>query len=120
MVETCYKDTTKRYLHVILDWETAEIWQYIRDNHLSYCKLYDEGLTRIGCVMCPFNSKAQKTDALRWPGFKKADLRAFEKMLVARKERGLETQWNTGEEVWEWWVNNDKEKDDPDQMGLFE
>jgi phosphoadenosine phosphosulfate reductase len=120
MVETCYKDKTKRYLHPIIDWSTAEIWQYIRDNNLPVCSLYNKGFARIGCVMCPFNRKAQIADALRWPQYKKAYLRAFEKMLIARRENGLETEWQTGEEVWEWWVNNDREKDDPDQMSFFE
>ena len=45
-----------KFVHIIKDWSTADVWQYIRENHLPYCKLYDEGFHRIGCVLCPFQS----------------------------------------------------------------
>ena len=28
-------------------------------------------------------------------------------MLDVRKEKGLETQWETGEDVFRWWMNDD-------------
>ena len=35
-------------------WLEWEIWDYIDRYNLPYCKLYDEGFSRIGCVVCPF------------------------------------------------------------------
>lgn len=35
------------------------------------------------------------------------NIRAFERMLDARKEKELETQWETGEDVFRWWMNDD-------------
>ena len=32
----------------LLNWSYGEIWSYILDNNLPYCKLYDEGYTSLG------------------------------------------------------------------------
>jgi phosphoadenosine phosphosulfate reductase len=44
------------HYHPILHWNEGEIWDYIEDNNLAYPELYDQGLSRIGCVICPFHS----------------------------------------------------------------
>jgi phosphoadenosine phosphosulfate reductase len=67
----------------IIDWLEWEIWDYIKSNKLSYCRLYDEGFSRLGCVICPFLTGRKKILELhqkRWPRhyekFEKA-MRAF-------------------------------------------
>lgn len=42
-----------------------------------------------------------------FPKYKQSYIRAFGRMLDARKEKGLETQWETGEDVFRWWMNDD-------------
>lgn len=32
----------------IIDWTEAEVWSYIIENNIPYCKLYDEGFDRLG------------------------------------------------------------------------
>src|ERR1035437_3151591 len=49
-VESCYRDKTRRFLHPIFEWSTADVWQFIEEARLPYCRLYDEGFRRIGCV----------------------------------------------------------------------
>ena len=44
----------------------------------------------------------------RYPKFKKLYLMTFEKMLVERKKRGLETNWNNADDVFNWWISNQK------------
>ena len=52
--------------------------------------------------------KRQQEQLDKYPKFRDAYIRAFDRMLIKRKERGLETKWQTGQEVFDWWVNNDK------------
>jgi phosphoadenosine phosphosulfate reductase len=41
-----------------------------------------------------------------FPKFKDAYIRAFQKMLEERKRRGLLTQWETGVDVFHWWMED--------------
>lgn len=35
-------------VHPLLDWSYMDIWEYIENQHLRYCSLYDNGYTSIG------------------------------------------------------------------------
>ena len=52
--------------------------------------------------------KRQQEELAKYPKFRNAYIRAFNRMLIKRNESGLETKWQTGQEVFDWWVNNDK------------
>ena len=121
MVERCYTDGTKQYLHPIIDWSEQDVWKYIHDNNMPYCSLYDEDFHRLGCVMCPMQGpKGMVRDAERWPKYRDAYVRAFAEMIRVRKERGMSCNWETGEEVMEWWIHSpSKEKPVEGQQSLF-
>lgn len=36
----------------LIDWTEAELWTYIRSNHVPYNKLHDQGFPSIGCQPC--------------------------------------------------------------------
>jgi len=58
----------KIHYHPIFDWPEWAIWQYIDDNNLEYCSLYDEGFSRLGCIICPFHTlKQHQLYRNRWP-----------------------------------------------------
>lgn len=61
-VEGCYKNPMIRYLHPIIDWSEADIWQHIKTQRLPYCSLYDEGWKRIGCVLCPMSDQQRERE----------------------------------------------------------
>ena len=120
MIENCLNDGTKTFLHIILDWSDEDVWSYIKTNKVKYCKLYEEGFKRLGCVMCPMGNTIQMLQhAERFPAIYRAYLRAFDKMLIARTERGLKNNWKSGQDVMDWWIYNPP-KGDPDQGVLFE
>lgn len=119
MVEQCRVNNGKRFLHPIIDWSDGEVWQYIRDNKLPYCQLYDEGRERVGCVMCPMSNKDQMLiDAERWPKIADAYKAACEKAYKRNIEKGNEQIWRSGEDMFRWWIFR-RTKEHPDQTVFF-
>ncbi len=120
MVESCFKDKKRTFVHPIIDWSDADVWGFIRMFRLSYCKLYDEGFKRLGCVLCPMQGKAgMLVDAGRWPKIAKSYKSAFARCIEKRKADGLPTEWKTAQEMWDWWIYQPP-KGNPDQTVLFE
>jgi phosphoadenosine phosphosulfate reductase len=99
--------TVKLYVHPIFWWSESEVWDYIDTNNLAYCSLYDNpGYSRIGCLMCPMASIAKrKHDGERYPKIYHAYLRSFGRMIERRKIAGLETKWQSSQEVMDWWLS---------------
>lgn len=101
MVEQCYRKT-KTVINPIIDWTNEDVWEFIREYEVPYCKLYDEGFSRLGCIGCPMSTK-QEQEFERWPKYKRAYIRAFERMIDAFQDKE-KCQWKTGQEVFDWWV----------------
>ncbi len=123
MVESCLRGVVKQFLHPIIDWSEDDVWDYIKGRGLEYCKLYDMGWKRIGCIGCPMgNAKGMTEDFGQYPQYKKNYIKAFDKMILERSARGKDTRWKTGEEVMEWWIHGTyKDKNlVPDQSVMFE
>ncbi len=101
----------KFVVNPIIDWTEQDIWEFIKKQNLSYCCLYDENFTRIGCIGCPMAPTHQREKEFeRWPGFKKAYIATFNKMLEQMPNKDKCT-WKTGEEVFNWWLYGEKGKD---------
>lgn len=123
MLEICNRDSTKIYLHPIIDWTAAEVWEYIRMRQLPYCSLYDEGFARIGCVMCPCGGpKGMQRDARRWPKYAAMYRWACQKAYGQSVADGLTMKkWQSGDDLYNWWISDKRtEKVDPDQTVIFE
>lgn len=102
LIDTCYQ-RKKTVLNPIIDWTTEEVWEFIRKHDIPYCKLYDDGYKRLGCIGCPMSNKNAE-ELERYPKYKKAYLSAFGRMLEIRKENGLKCGWETPEDVMNWWL----------------
>lgn len=103
MVEQCYKKM-KTVLNPIIDWTDEDVWEFIREYNVPYCKLYDEGYKRLGCIGCPMSTK-QAEELEKYPKYKKAYLSAFSRMLEELKKNDLTTTWKTPEDVYQWWIS---------------
>jgi phosphoadenosine phosphosulfate reductase len=122
-VEHCTKDASKIYINPIIDWTDEDVWRFIKENKMPYCKLYDEGWKRIGCLLCPMAGKHRLVEAERYPKYTNAFKCAFVKLYNKRKAEGKTSvdHWKNGEEMFYWWLNEDKKKfDNPDQQVMFE
>ena len=116
MNEACFKDNRKRYLHPIIDWTDEDVWEYIRTNELRYCKLYDEGFKRLGCVLCPMARNEKEYD--RWPKIVEAWKRAIYKVWQKRKDHGMRVDFDTPEEMWQFWLSGKGREPDTGQQEL--
>lgn len=110
------------FLNPIIDWSSSDVWDYINRNGLKHCSLYDEGKTRIGCIMCPMQgTKGMLQDKERFPKYYRAYLRAIDRMLKTAKKSGH--VWKHGvtpEQVMYWWIHNSDEDTDTVQQQLTE
>ena len=54
---TCIKGKDKIIIMPIFHWTDKDIWNFIKEQEMDYCQLYDEGSKRIGCIFCPMANK---------------------------------------------------------------
>lgn len=99
------RDGKSFFVHVIKDWSEHDVWQYIHENNLPYCKLYDEGFKRIGCVLCPFeNYEKVQIDLERFPAICDYYRRACRKAFEVHKDT-FTKDWKSGDDMFNWWIN---------------
>ncbi len=118
MVENCYRHQ-KTVINPIINWLNEDVWEVIRIYNIPYCPLYDQGFKRIGCIGCPIADSEKEFS--RYPKYRENYLRAFGRMIEARKEAGLKTMqdWSTPEKVMDWWLGESSRLDE-DQLTIFE
>lgn len=107
----------------IIHWTERDIWNFIGQQEMPYCSLYDEGFSRLGCVGCPMGGpKGQARDFARWPKYEAMWRRGFQKYFDKYKglpkrngePRAIE-KFPTADDLWDWWVSGKAyEGDSPD------
>lgn len=108
-VEHCYR-TTSTMINPIVDWTDEDVWEFLHHYGCKSNPLYQCGEARVGCIGCPLQgSKGMKDDFARYPKYRAAYVRAFDRMLDARTEAGLLNRdvWEDGEHVMQWWLGED-------------
>lgn len=65
----CISGKDKIMLNPIIEWSDSDVWMFLNDVvRVPHCELYDQGITRIGCIGCPMASPKNKRAAFkRWP-----------------------------------------------------
>lgn len=107
-------------VNAIYFWQDTDIWDYIKQSNIVTNPLYKKGYKRIGCIGCPMASYAEKMKEFSdYPTYKKAYIKAFDKMLNRNKEKGIKQKanWKTGEDVFRWWIG---EKNVEGQISMFD
>lgn len=117
MVEQCYK-RHKTVVNPIIEWTDQDVWDFIREENVPYCSLYDEGFSRLGCIGCPMAGKGRFAQFARWPKYKQMYLRAIEKMIEAREQAGIPfKKYRTVNDIWHFWM---EDRVLPGQIALFD
>lgn len=105
LFETCQMKG-KRVCNPIVDWPEQDIWDYLTDQKVQINSLYYEGWTRVGCVGCPMASKTRYTEFSMFPKYQGLYISAFDRMIKVRNNEGLQTEWQTGTDVFHWWMED--------------
>lgn len=107
LFETCQLKG-KRVVNPLIDWATEDIWDYCGAERLRLNPLYGCGFSRVGCVGCPLaGKKSREMEFVMYPQYKQAYIRAFDRLLQARKARGTGLHfWETGTDVYHWWMED--------------
>ena len=101
MMENCQLKG-KRIVNPIIDWTDADVWGYAKEEEICMNPLYECGWKRVGCINCPMAGKHRKVQLARYPGYRDAYIRAYGRMIEERRSRGLPCDWQTGEDVLHW------------------
>ena len=119
LLESCYKKR-KTVINPIINWEDEDVWEFIHRENIPYCKLYDEGEKRLGCIGCPIaGSRTMERDFAKYPKYKELYLKAFGTMIAERERAGLSIKgWETPEKVMEWWLSPKADKPIEGQIGM--
>lgn len=73
-----YDKADKIIVAPIIEWSDNDVWDFINGNGIEYCKLYDEGWKRIGCLFCPMARKSEmRMCKERYPKYKEAIIRTI-------------------------------------------
>jgi phosphoadenosine phosphosulfate reductase len=97
VIEICYT-LGKFVVAPIVDWTDADVWEFIKTEKIPYCKLYDEGFKRLGCIGCPMSNKRIE-DLLRWPTYYRRYMACAEWLI-----KNTKTEFKTAQEYMRWWL----------------
>lgn len=99
------KDTIINPIYKFTD---RDVWDYVKEFNVPMNPLYEKGYRRVGCIGCPLGgSKNQIHEFLNYPTYKRAYIRAFDRMLASHDDRQRKYNFKTGEEVFRWWLGED-------------
>jgi phosphoadenosine phosphosulfate reductase len=97
----------KRVVNPIIDWTTDDVLDYCQAEGIALNPLYSCGFNRVGCIGCPMaGRKGREFEFAMFPKYRENYIRAFDRMLIERKRRGKNTQWETGIDVFHWWMED--------------
>ena len=101
------KDLT---VNAIYEWTDEDVWDFIKDRNIEVNPLYSQGFRRVGCALCPLSTPEEKKRVIQmYPTYMKAYINAAQKMLESDAYKRKENvRWKNGKEVFDWWVELDK------------
>lgn len=107
LFESC-RLQAKRVVNPIVDWSDADVWEFIWDAKVPMNPMYEEGQCRVGCIGCPMaGTSGREAEFARWPTYKQAYIRAFDKLVEQRNAKGKICAWENGRDVFNWWMEYD-------------
>lgn len=117
LFENC-RILAKRVVNPIIDWSDDDVKQFNEDAKKPLNPLYLCGFNRVGCIGCPMAGRhGREVEFQRWPKYKNLYIAAFDRMIQERIGRGKNCEWQTGADVFDWWMQYDIL---PGQVDMFD
>jgi phosphoadenosine phosphosulfate reductase len=105
-MSVCSQWKGKKMVRPILYWSDRDVWEFIRQEGLPYCSLYDEGFKRLGCLFCPMASKKmRKHEVDRYPNYVRTFKIYFQKLWENKQHLESYRRWSSGEDLFNWWIS---------------
>ena len=105
LLEDCHCDKRQHFFNPIFDWTDQQVWEFTIKYNIPYCCLYDQGFSRLGCVMCPKASeKHRQFEATFFPRHYVTYMRTFDRMIKFRSDMAQKFGWGNALDVMEWWM----------------
>ena len=100
----CVGGKDKILVSPIIYWTERDVWEFLNVNGIPHCELYDEGYTRIGCILCPMHRNYQQKmrEIKRWPHVKRNWLKTIQYLKDTGYSRHPE---ETNETIFKWWIS---------------
>lgn len=100
---TCVGGNDKILVSPIIYWTERDVWEFLNENGIPHCKLYDEGYIRIGCILCPMsNYKSKIRDMKRYPHAKRNWIKTIQWLI----DNGYSFTDNPNAEFgFNWWIS---------------
>lgn len=106
MIKAC-KSNADTLVNPIYHFTESDIWEYVRTFNIEMNPLYSMGYKRVGCIGCPLaGGRQQRKEFADYPKYKLNYIRAFDRMIERRKQRGkpCDRKFKDGETVLKWWL----------------
>ena len=98
----CVGGKDKILVSPIIYWTERDVWEFLNENGIPHCELYDQGWTRIGCICCPMsNARQKRRDVERWPHVKRNWLKAIQWLI----DYGYGHNFCDAETGFKWWIS---------------
>lgn len=100
---SCVGGKDKIFVSPIIYWTERDVWEFLNENGIPHCNLYDQGYTRIGCICCPMSSYRQKIrETGLWPHVKRNWLKTIQWLI----DNGYtDHNFSDAETGFRWWIS---------------
>ena len=100
---TCVGGKDKILVSPIIYWTERDVWEFLNENGIPHCELYDQGYTCIGCICCPMSRYRQKIREIkRWPHIKRNWLKTIQWLI----DNGYTNHNFSDAEIgFNWWIS---------------
>lgn len=102
----CVRGRDKIIISPILHWTERNVWEFLNEVvKVPHCELYDQGYTRIGCILCPMASYKNKLKHIeRWPYVKKKWVETID-WLTKNKWANTTHEPMSAQESFDMWIS---------------